>query len=162
MRIGEAKLPVPKLSKLEFQIMEVLWAKGDASIREIQEVFPIKGRPAYTTVQPTVYRMEGKEAVHRVNRNLGKYNAATRGSLLLFAAIPAWLLSAALSLGFRPTGQVAAHLGILALSGWILEHGIPGAYDEALAGSLLEAIPLRAAPTPDSGHDASPLLGLYN
>jgi hypothetical protein len=49
-----------------------------------------------------------------------KYIAATRGSLLLFAVLPAWLLSAGLSLGFRPAGQVAAHLAILALMGWIL------------------------------------------
>jgi BlaI family penicillinase repressor len=61
-------VPVPKLTKLEFKIMEALWAKGAASIREIQEAFPMKGRPAYTTVQTTIYRMEGKEAVHRVRR----------------------------------------------------------------------------------------------
>ena len=61
-------MPVPRLSKLEFQIMEVLWAKGGASIREIQEAFPTKGRPAYTTVQTTIYRMEGKGAAHRLKR----------------------------------------------------------------------------------------------
>lgn len=61
-------MPVPRLSKLEFQIMEVLWAKGEASIREIQEAFPTKGRPAYTTVQTTIYRMEGKGAVNRLKR----------------------------------------------------------------------------------------------
>jgi BlaI family transcriptional regulator, penicillinase repressor len=59
---------VPKLTKLEFQIMEALWAKGSASIREIQETFPAEGCPAYTTVQTTIYRMEGKGAVHRVRR----------------------------------------------------------------------------------------------
>jgi predicted transcriptional regulator len=48
--------------------MEVLWAKGEASIREIQEAFPAKGRPAYTTVQTTIYRMEGKGAVNRLKR----------------------------------------------------------------------------------------------
>jgi hypothetical protein len=53
-------------------------------------------------------------------RSSEKYIAATRGSLLLFAAAPVWLLSAGLSLGFRPAGQVAAHLAILALLGWIL------------------------------------------
>lgn len=57
-----------KLSKLEFQIMEVLWAKGDVSIREIQESFPEKRRPAYTTIQTTVYRMEVKEVVQRVKK----------------------------------------------------------------------------------------------
>src|SRR5580658_4926896 len=58
----------PRLSKLEFQIMETLWSKGDCSIREILESFPVKKRPAYTTVQTTVYRMELKEVVRRVKR----------------------------------------------------------------------------------------------
>jgi BlaI family penicillinase repressor len=58
----------PKLSKLEFQIMEALWTQGEASIREIQETFPARRRPAYTTVQTTVYRMEAKNIVHRVKK----------------------------------------------------------------------------------------------
>ncbi|HEX4758418.1 MAG TPA: BlaI/MecI/CopY family transcriptional regulator [Terracidiphilus sp.] len=57
-----------KLSKLEFQIMEVLWTGGDLSIREIQEKFPGKRVPAYTTIQTTVYRMETKEIVRRVKK----------------------------------------------------------------------------------------------
>lgn len=57
-----------KLSKLEFQVMETLWTKGDSSIREIQESFPAKGRPAYTTIQTTVYRMETKAVVRRVKK----------------------------------------------------------------------------------------------
>jgi BlaI family transcriptional regulator, penicillinase repressor len=61
-------LPDPKLSKLEFQIMEVLWTQGEASIREIQEAFPEKRRPAYTTIQTTVYRLEGKDVVKRVKK----------------------------------------------------------------------------------------------
>lgn len=58
----------PKLTNLELQIMETLWTKGKASIREIQEAFPAKGRPAYTTIQTTVYRLEGKKAVRRVKK----------------------------------------------------------------------------------------------
>ena len=58
----------PKLSKLELQIMEALWTQGICSIREIQEAFPEPGRPAYTTVQTTVYRMEGKMALRRVKK----------------------------------------------------------------------------------------------
>jgi BlaI family transcriptional regulator, penicillinase repressor len=58
----------PKLSKLELQIMEALWTQGKASIREIQETFPEKHRPAYTTIQTTVYRLEGKKAVRRVKK----------------------------------------------------------------------------------------------
>jgi BlaI family transcriptional regulator, penicillinase repressor len=58
----------PKLSKLEFQIMEALWTQGEASIREIQETFPARRRPAYTTIQTTVYRMETKNIVRRVKK----------------------------------------------------------------------------------------------
>jgi predicted transcriptional regulator len=58
-----------KLTKLEMQIMETLWAKGSASIREIQEAFPEPDRPAYTTIQTTVYRLEFKKAVRRAKRD---------------------------------------------------------------------------------------------
>src|ERR1700752_3439079 len=61
-------MPQPKLSKLELQILEALWAQGKASIREIQEAFP-EPRPAYTTIQTTVYRLEGKNAVRRGRKN---------------------------------------------------------------------------------------------
>jgi BlaI family transcriptional regulator, penicillinase repressor len=57
----------PKLSKLELRILESLWAIGKASIREIQESFP-EPRPAYTTIQTTVYRLEGKNVVRRVRK----------------------------------------------------------------------------------------------
>src|ERR1700682_3286763 len=60
-------MPQPKLTKLELQILEALWAHGKASIREIQETFP-EPRPAYTTIQTTVYRLEGKKAVRRVRK----------------------------------------------------------------------------------------------
>lgn len=58
----------PKLTKLEFQIMEVLWAKGECSIRDIIDALPGKRRPAYTTIQTTVYRIEGKKIVRRVKK----------------------------------------------------------------------------------------------
>ncbi|HTY84015.1 MAG TPA: BlaI/MecI/CopY family transcriptional regulator [Silvibacterium sp.] len=58
----------PKLSKLEFQIMETLWDKGECSIRDIHESFPAKARQAYTTIQTTVYRMEAKEVVKRMKK----------------------------------------------------------------------------------------------
>jgi BlaI family penicillinase repressor len=57
-----------KLSKLELRIMEALWTKGALSIREIQESFPEKDRPAYTTVQTMVYRLEPKKAVRRLKK----------------------------------------------------------------------------------------------
>ena len=58
----------PKLSKLELKIMEALWAKGASSVREIQESFPAKKRPAYTTVQTIVYRLEAKHALKRTKK----------------------------------------------------------------------------------------------
>jgi predicted transcriptional regulator len=58
----------PKLTKLELRIMEALWTQGEASIREVQEAFPEKKRPAYTTIQTTVYRLEGKKALRRVKK----------------------------------------------------------------------------------------------
>src|SRR4051812_29343749 len=59
---------LPKLTKLELQIMEALWNKGALAIREIQEAFPERNRPAYTTIQTTVYRLEAKKAVERVKK----------------------------------------------------------------------------------------------
>jgi BlaI family penicillinase repressor len=66
-------VPAPRLSKLEFQIMETLWVKGEASIREIQDAFAAKRRPAYTTIQTTVYRMESKGVVRRL-RKVGNFH----------------------------------------------------------------------------------------
>jgi predicted transcriptional regulator len=58
----------PRLSRLEMRVMETLWSRGTSSIREIQESFPEKSRPAYTTVQTTVYRLEEKQVVRRVKK----------------------------------------------------------------------------------------------
>jgi len=66
-------MPRSKLTKLELQIMETLWARGACSIREIQDGFPEQGRPAFTTVQTTVYRLEVKEAVH-IAKKIGNAN----------------------------------------------------------------------------------------
>src|SRR5580698_1833829 len=59
---------MPKLSRLELQVMEVLWTNGPISIREIQQSFPAKNRPAYTTVQTMVYRLEAKQALRRAKK----------------------------------------------------------------------------------------------
>ena len=59
---------LPKLTKLELQIMEVLWTRGPCSIREIQEAFPKRNRPAYTTIQTTVYRLETKKTLRRARK----------------------------------------------------------------------------------------------
>ncbi|HEX3876293.1 MAG TPA: BlaI/MecI/CopY family transcriptional regulator [Bryobacteraceae bacterium] len=61
-------MALPKLTKLEFQIMEALWTRGPCSVREIQESFPARKRPAYTTVQTTVYRLEIKKALRRTKK----------------------------------------------------------------------------------------------
>jgi predicted transcriptional regulator len=61
-------MPAPKLSKLEMQIMDKLWTRGEASIREILDDFPRKGRPGYTTIQMTMYRMEVKKILRRVRK----------------------------------------------------------------------------------------------
>src|ERR1043165_2388073 len=58
----------PKLTKLEMQVLEALWQKGACSVREIQQAFPEEGRPAYTTVQTVVYRLERKKALQWVKR----------------------------------------------------------------------------------------------
>jgi predicted transcriptional regulator len=61
-------MSAPKLTRLELQIMEALWTLGQCSVREIQETFPKAKRPAYTTVQTTVYRLEHKKVVRRAKR----------------------------------------------------------------------------------------------
>jgi BlaI family penicillinase repressor len=58
----------PKLTKLELQIMESLWSKGELCVRDIQEAFPARNRPAYTTVQTMLYRLEAKNAVRRTRK----------------------------------------------------------------------------------------------
>jgi BlaI family transcriptional regulator, penicillinase repressor len=72
----------PKLTKLELQIMDALWTRRQASIRDIQEAFPEQHRPAYTTIQTTVYRLEAKRAVRRVKKvgNFHVFEAAVSRS----------------------------------------------------------------------------------
>jgi len=62
-----------RLSRLEFQVMDALWDRGQLSIREIQEEIPARKTPAYTTVQTTVYRMEAKGILRRV-RKVGNFH----------------------------------------------------------------------------------------
>jgi predicted transcriptional regulator len=58
----------PKLTRIELRVMDAMWRLGPASVREIQEALPAKNRPAYTTVQTMVYRLEAKGAVRRVKK----------------------------------------------------------------------------------------------
>ena len=61
-------MPPRRLTKLELKIMEALWARGPATVREVQEIFPLASRPAYTTIQTTMYRLESKDAIRRVKK----------------------------------------------------------------------------------------------
>src|SRR6478752_1007378 len=61
-------MALPRLSNLEMRIMEALWAGGELSPRELHETFPAKNRPAYTTVQTMVHRLEAKKALRRVKK----------------------------------------------------------------------------------------------
>ena len=61
-------MPLPKLTRLELEVMEALWNLGPTSVREIQETFPESRRPAFTTVQTTVVRLERKGVVQRVKK----------------------------------------------------------------------------------------------
>ncbi len=63
-------MPTPRLSKLELQIMEVLWSHGPCCVRDILEAFPARKRPAYTTIQTTIYRLEAKKAL-QLERKVG-------------------------------------------------------------------------------------------
>jgi len=57
-----------KLTNLELRIMDALWSIGPASVREVQETFPERERPAYTTIQTTMYRLEGKGTIRRIKK----------------------------------------------------------------------------------------------
>jgi BlaI family penicillinase repressor len=97
----------PKLTKLELQIMDTLWDRGACSVREIQEAFPERARPAYTTVQTTVYRLEKKQAV-RISKRISNANifeaAISRGQA------QSRLVDELLSLFGGGTKPVMAHL----------------------------------------------------
>jgi predicted transcriptional regulator len=97
----------PKLSKLELQIMEALWGKGALSIREIQEAFPEPRRPAYTTIQTTVYRLEDKKALRRVKKIS---NAHIFEAVVSRQAAQRKLIDELLSLFGGRTQPVMAHL----------------------------------------------------
>jgi BlaI family penicillinase repressor len=98
---------LPKLTKLELRIMEALWNHGASSVREIQERFPERGRPAYTTVQTMVYRLEVKKAVRRVKK-VG--NAHVFDAIVSRNAAQRRLVDELLSVFGGRTQPVMAHL----------------------------------------------------
>ncbi len=100
-------MALPKLTRLEMQIMEALWSKGALAIREIQEAFPEKDRPAYTTIQTTVYRLESKKVLRRVKKIS---NAHIFEAVVSRDAAQGRLIDDLLSLFGGRTQPVMAHL----------------------------------------------------
>jgi BlaI family penicillinase repressor len=100
-------MTLPKLTKLELQIMDALWNRGPSAIREIQEAFPERDRPAYTTVQTTVYRMERKKVLRRVKKIS---NAHIFEAVISRDAAEGRLIDELLSLFGGRTQPVMAHL----------------------------------------------------
>ena len=100
-------MALPRLTRLELQIMDALWSHGACSVREIQERFPEKNRPAYTTVQTMVYRLEAKKAIQRVKK-IG--NAHIFDALISRSAAQRRLIDDLLSFFGGRTQPVMAHL----------------------------------------------------
>ena len=100
-------MSLPKLTRLELRIMEALWSRGASSIREIQQAFPERHRPAYTTVQTTVYRMEKKKVLRRVKKIS---NAHIFEAVVSRHAAQRRLIDELLSLFGGRTQPVMAHL----------------------------------------------------
>ena len=100
-------MALPRLTKLELQVMDALWTRGASSVREIQEAFPDKDRPAYTTVQTMVYRLEGKKAIRRVKK-IG--NAHIFEAVISRNAAQRRLIDELLSFFGGRTQPVVAHL----------------------------------------------------
>jgi BlaI family transcriptional regulator, penicillinase repressor len=98
---------LPKLSKLEHQVMEALWSRGASSVREILEAFPEKRRPAYTTVQTMVYRLEEKGAIRRT-RKIG--NAHIFEAVISRASAQRRLIDELLAFFGGSSQPVVAHL----------------------------------------------------
>ncbi len=100
-------MAMPRLTRLELQIMEVLWTNGASSVREIQDALPAKRRPAYTTVQTMVYRLEAKGALRRTKK-IG--NAHIFEAAISRTAAQRRLVDDLLSLFGGRTQPVMAHL----------------------------------------------------
>ena len=98
---------LPKLTKLELAIMETLWTQGPCSVREIHRAFPERRRPAFTTVQTTVYRLENKKALRRTKRIS---NANIFEAVISREAAQSRLIDDLLNLFGGGTKPVMAHL----------------------------------------------------
>ncbi|HEX4322742.1 MAG TPA: BlaI/MecI/CopY family transcriptional regulator [Acidobacteriaceae bacterium] len=96
-----------RLTKFEIQIMETLWANGEASIREMQEAFAEKKRPGYTTIQKMVYRLEEKKAVRRL-RKVGNFHIFA--AMITREAVQRKLVDELLAIFGGESRPVVAHL----------------------------------------------------
>ncbi len=100
-------MPEPRISRFELQLLEKLWDSGPCSVREVQESLPEQDRPAYTTVQTMIYRLEEKGAVCRVKK-IG--NAHVFEAVLTRQAVHHRLIGDLLSLFGGSAAPVMSHL----------------------------------------------------
>jgi predicted transcriptional regulator len=100
-------MPEPRISRFELQLLEKLWDLGPCSVREVQESLPEEDRPAYTTVQTMIYRLEEKGAVCRVKK-IG--NAHVFEAVLTRQAVHHRLIGDLLSLFGGSAAPVMSHL----------------------------------------------------
>jgi BlaI family transcriptional regulator, penicillinase repressor len=100
-------MPKPKISRFELELLEQLWKLGPASVREVQESLPETHRPAYTTVQTMIYRLEEKKAVRRVKK-IG--NAHVFEAVVTRKAVHRKLIDDLLDLFGGSAAPVMAHL----------------------------------------------------
>lgn len=100
-------MATPRLTPLELQIMEVLWTRGPSAVREVQERFPEDSRPAYTTVQTVMYRLESKKVARRTHK-IG--NAHIFEAVVARAAVQRRLVSEVLRLFGGRAQPMMAHL----------------------------------------------------
>jgi BlaI family transcriptional regulator, penicillinase repressor len=96
-----------RITRFELELMEQLWKLGTASVREIQEALPEKNRPAYTTVQTMIYRLEEKKALRRIKK-IG--NAHVFEPLITRKAVYRRLIDDLLDLFGGSAAPVMAHL----------------------------------------------------
>jgi predicted transcriptional regulator len=100
-------MPGPRISRFELQLLEKLWDMGPCPVREIQESLPEKDRPAYTTVQTMIYRLEEKGAVRRIKK-IG--NAHIFQAVLTRKAVHRRLIGDLLNLFGGSAAPVMSHL----------------------------------------------------
>ena len=100
-------MTIRKLTALELRIMDALWSQGALSVREVQEIFPESDRPAYTTIQTTMYRLESKRAIRRTRKIS---NAHIFEAVVSRAAAHRRIIDELLSVFGGRTQPVMAHL----------------------------------------------------